>query len=231
MKTNDKSAEQPCLQGEERQYTFSEYVQLFRWISYYNQIKEVVDLASAAYPQQLPSQMKVLVIGKGDGIVPMILGLYDIHVTIFDYDSDLKPDVVGDVKEIGKYFNNDSFSLIMCCQVLEHLEYVHFANILKQFAQIAPNVLLTLPHRRVNILAGRMKIFKIPLLKPQIAMPKFWLKDIKRDERDEHFWEIGIRGYPLKKIRRDIMTAFSIQKQYTDPLNTWHRFFVLKRRQ
>jgi hypothetical protein len=44
---------------------------------------------------------------------------------------------------------------------------------------------------------------------------------------DEHEWEIGIKGFPLKRIRSVISDYFTIDKEYRDQRMAYHNFFVL----
>ena len=73
-------------------YDFLKYASEERMASYYRQIEEVL----------LAKHDSVLLIGKGDGIVANVLRSMNIHVDIFDFDADLKPDIVGDVVDIDE---------------------------------------------------------------------------------------------------------------------------------
>ncbi len=45
-----------------------------------------------------------------------------------------------------------------------------------------------------------------------------------------HFWEIGKRGYPIKKIRSLLRKECSILEERIPPLNSYHHFFVMEKK-
>ncbi len=47
----------------------------------------------------------------------------------------------------------------------------------------------------------------------------------------EHLWEIGIHGFPLNRIIKDIeKSGFKILINKSSPENNYHRFFVLEKK-
>jgi hypothetical protein len=45
---------------------------------------------------------------------------------------------------------------------------------------------------------------------------------------DQHFWEIGVQNYSLRRLKNDIKNiGFKISKTYRVPQNERHRLFVL----
>lgn len=63
---------------------FNKYVSRKRWMSYWHQVKEVLDTQPKS----------VLLIGIGNGIIPAILKEKGIQVYTFDNDESLSPDFV-----------------------------------------------------------------------------------------------------------------------------------------
>jgi len=206
-------------------------VPMHRWLSYYHQISEVLELAGRQ-PKTFDVMSssddpppKVLLIGIGDGITPAILTIYGMQVTTFDITDTLSPDVLGDVKEIDRHFQRNSYDVIVCCQVLEHLEYSFFESILKQFQLIAPTVVLALPCN------------KIPLFTGVVGLPGMllWLhlsfKRIKQKmSHSSHLWEVGTKGCSTSQIRNVIKNHFDIISEYPFLVNACHRYYVLGRK-
>jgi len=185
-----------------------------RWMSYFHQVKEVL----AFRPES------ALVVGKGNGLVAQYLKLNDVKVITLDIDESVKSDVIASV--IKMPFKDSEFDIVLCAQVLEHLPYTDFDKALIEIRRVAKSgAVISLPH-----FGPAMRFsFKLPLF-PEI---KFMIKlpyPKKHIYKGEHYWEIGKRGYPLKKIKAEIKeSGFSIEKDYIVFENPLHHFFVLKK--
>jgi len=185
-----------------------------RWVSYFHQVKEVL----AFRPES------ALVVGKGNGLVAQYLKLNDVKVITLDIDESVKSDVIASV--IKMPFKDCEFDIVLCAQVLEHLPYTDFDKALIEIRRVAKSgAVISLPH-----FGPAMRFsFKLPLF-PEI---KFMIKlpyPKKHIYKGEHYWEIGKRGYPLKKIKAEIKeSGFSIEKDYIVFENPLHHFFVLKK--
>ena len=61
-------------------------------------------------------------------------------------------------------------------------------------------------------------------------VPKLRLRPKERVGTEHgHFWNIGEKDHPLKKVMGDITEAgFEIEKTYRVIENPFHRFFILK---
>mgnify|MGYP001599184412 CR=1 FL=1 len=185
-----------------------------RWISYWYQIKEILEF----------NPKKVLIIGKGNGLVSEYLKLVGIKVVILDIDETLSPDVISSVLKIP--FVENEFDTVLCAQVLEHLPYSEFNKALSEIERVAKvGAVISLPH-----FGPAIRFFlKIPFL-PEW---RFILKlpyPIKHQFKGEHYWEIGKRGYLLRRIRNDIKkSGFTIKNDYLVFENPLHHFFILKK--
>ena len=195
-------------------YNFPTYLGLDRWNSYYHQIEETL----AFKPKS------VLIVGKGDNVVGAILSQQGVKITTFDFDETLYPDIIGNVIDIESLLEGKRFDVILCCQVLEHLPYENFEKVLKQFSIITDKVIISLPYAST--------CFKLDFKIPRITERRITLnihnvhKVFKPNE--EHYWEIGFRGYSKRRIKKDIETFFVIKKQFTAKYNHYHLFFILK---
>jgi ubiquinone/menaquinone biosynthesis C-methylase UbiE len=195
-------------------YFSEEYNDSKRWMSYWRQIKEVL----AFKPQA------ILVVGKGNDLVSEYLKLKNIKVVTLDIDEDLKPDVAASVVKMP--FNDRQFDAVLCAQVLEHLPYEDFDRALLEIYRVSRSgAVISLPHFGPAI----RFLLKIPFL----SELRFILKlpyPIKHQFKGEHYWEIGKRGYPLRRIRNDIKkSGFIIERDFVVFENPLHHFFILKK--
>lgn len=181
-----------------------------RFISYKNQI----DLVKSFNPKS------VLEIGIGNGLVTNYLRSCNISVVTFDFDKSLCPDFIGDVRNINL---KERFDVILCCQTLEHIPYEDLDNVLKRLSKISNNLIISVPQITLKIIFG----FKLPMFKRYdflISIPY----GEKHKFSGEHYWELSKRGYNLKNFRNLLNKYFDIQKEFRNPLNPNHRFFILK---
>ena len=171
----------------------------------------------------LSEPANVFEIGIGPNLVSAFLTQQNISVVTMDRDILLKPQLSGTVLQLP--LKERSFDTVMCCQVLEHLPFQEFNNCLKELRRITKKkLILSLPDRT-------------PALSLLVRMPNliFWdfmlifpwairkhINDIKR-----HCWEIGERGYPYKRLIKEIASAgFSVDRTYRVPDYSYHRFFI-----
>lgn len=195
------------------EYRALKYEHLDRWISYYRQIHEVLVLE----PEN------ALEIGKGSGLVGNVLKFRGLDLTSLDLDPGLSPDVVGSVTEMP--IPDKKFDVTLCAEVLEHLPFEDFPRALAEIRRVTRRaVVLSLPHWGWTF----SLVFKLPLL-PRIEW--CWKLDgLKRHPPGgDHCWEIGKRGYPLRRIAAAIESAgYRIRKTYLKPDSPYHRFFLLE---
>lgn len=198
---------------ENNQYSFQKYVYFLRWVSYWHQINEVLKL----------NPKNILIIGKGDGIVGEILKKYVSRAQTLDLEKKLNPEIIGSVENIP--LQNNSFDLILCTEVLEHLLFEKFEKSLSELKRVTKKyVILSLPHFGPPIKLS----FKIPFLKEiKIAFKISYL--VKHKTNGEHYWEIGKRGYQSSKIRKIIKRYFKIKKEFIPFENQYHHFYVLEK--
>lgn len=198
--------------------SFDKYVKKKRWMSYWYQVKEV--LAS--------SPKSVLLIGVGNGVVPAILKEKDIIVYTFDYDSSMNPDFCGDIRDIKNIVSGLKVDTILCCQVLEHVEFQYFPKIINDFENIAKNrVVISLPHCHIAF-SGWLNLPILKSIEWKIIMPSFWIKRCFFNH--EHYWEVGMRNHSKKRIERILCEKFRILSKYHVTMNPYHLFYILEKR-
>lgn len=188
-----------------------------RFISYWHQIHEIVKL----------NPEKVLEVGVGNGFVSEYLRKRGIDVITLDIDEGLNPDIVGNV--ISMPLQDNSFDVVACYEVLEHLPYERFHQALREIFRVSKlHAVLSLPDV-ARVYRYSIHIPKIGYKKILFSLPRLRKQVHKFD--GEHYWEIGKAGFPLNKIIRDIKSAgFIIHKTYRVFEHPYHRFFILKKR-
>ena len=192
----------------ERQYNDGE-----RWMSYFYQIDEILKL----------KPKNVLEIGVGNGLVSWYLKATGIKVATLDVNRELNPDFVSSVEKLP--FGDSSFDAILCAEVLEHLPFEKFPLALLELKRASKKyVILSLPHWGWTF----RFCLKIPLLPPIRILWK--ISSVLRHKPGEHQWEIGKRGFSLRKIKREINSAgFKILNDRILFENPYHHFFILEK--
>jgi SAM-dependent methyltransferase len=171
----------------------------------------------------------ILEIGPGPGMVTAALRAIDIEVTTVDVQAELNPDVVASVTNLP--FENGSFDVSMCCQVLEHLPFEQFVPALEELCRVSRKVVLvSLPDTRPRYDIS----FKVPLLKRvevQLSRAKKITKE--RIERSwslsGHYWEIGYPEFGVGVIKNASKRAGLELVNNWRPLKMpYHHFFEFK---
>lgn len=208
-------------------YHYNNYDSKERFCSYWHQINEVISVT----PE------KVLEVGIGNGFVSNYIKNRGIKVITLDIDKRLNPDIVGSVLELA--LPNESFDVVTCCEVLEHLAYKDFRKALSEMFRVSKSrAIVSLPDIS-RVYRVHVYIPKIGEIKKLISLP--WIKKPTHNFNQEyyldrgeygysipHYWEIGEVGYSLSKISNDIKSiGFKIAKTYRVFEKPYHRFFVL----
>jgi len=202
-------------QVEPQHYSFCHYVTAERWNSYWHQIDEALD----------DNSPKILIIGVGDNIVPTILKSKGMEVKTFDFDPDLNPDYVGDIRDIASLIDKKSFDIVMCCQVLEHLEFENLESTLLSLMDIAKNKLVvSIPYNHRKLFYFSIKLPKFRQLTFEISIPSFW---VEWEFDGEHFWEVGTKGYQKKRIDQIIANIAPSVKSYFAVAYKYHLYYII----
>ena len=98
-------------------YFLPQYDYKGRFISYWHQINEVIKLKPKS----------ILEVGIGNGLVANYLKQRNYNVVTLDIDPNLNPMVVGSVLNLP--FHDQTFDVVTCFQVLEHLPYNFFLKL------------------------------------------------------------------------------------------------------
>ncbi|OHA04023.1 MAG: hypothetical protein A3J10_02220 [Candidatus Sungbacteria bacterium RIFCSPLOWO2_02_FULL_54_10] len=194
-----------------------------RWIHYYHQVNFVA--REVRRREKKLENFTVLEIGPSHGFVTDYLKKFGVAVTTLDNKKEYSPDVLGTVLTMP--FPDDTFDMVLVCEVLEHLPFDDFPKALKEIFRICRgSVLLSEPDSR-NILIGLR--CKIPFFKTRdmlIKVQRGGTPIVKRG----HYWEIGVTGFPLRRIRHAITQAgFTIAEEKTSLDTPRNYYFLLKK--
>lgn len=197
-------------------YIVKDYDSKERFISYWHQINEIIDL----------NPNKVLEIGIGNGFVSKYLKERSIDIVTADANADLKPDVVCDTRNL--LFEDSSFDVVVCFEVLEHIHYNDFAKALSEIFRVTKNnAIISLPDSG-RVISFSLYSHRFGYFRRIISLPRLNKPLHKYD--GQHYWEIGKKGYPLATIVSDIKNCgFKVNKTYRPFENPYHRFFVLRK--
>jgi hypothetical protein len=207
------------LQVNKDHYFQERYADLRRFISYYYQIDFI----------KKTKAKKILFIGVGDGLVPDYLRkIPDIEITTFDIDPALNPDIIGDVRQLP--FKKNEFDCVVACEVLEHVPFEYFSQILSQIHGITREwVVLSLPVRQIGFecilrFPFIRKIFNRQFLKILLTIP------IKFPGSSHHYWVIDNKQFSIKKICRVIENYFNIIHKENIMFGSNQCFFMLNKK-
>ncbi|MBW4607269.1 MAG: class I SAM-dependent methyltransferase [Hassallia sp. WJT32-NPBG1] len=198
----------------------SEYFSKDRFISYYHQLRLISSLGN--------NVQNILEIGIFNSLLTDLLKRNGYNVTTADVDPNVKPELVLDLTT-DFVLPKDKFDAIVLFQVLEHLPYEQSEQALKKLAQATNKFLvISLPYN-TQYLTVQIKS-SLFLEKPKYLLfkvPQFWSRN---PISNQHYWEIGLKGYPKKRILNSVANAgLTVKQEFIDPVNPYHYFLVLEK--
>ena len=198
--------------------TSSQYLSKERFISYYHQSRLLFSLGDKV--------KNVLEIGIFNSLLTEILRQNNYNVTTADIDPNLKPDIILDLTA-DFTLPKDKFDVVVLFQVLEHFPYEKSELALQKLAAITKKYLvISIPHTTQYLsLQIKTSVFKTGYLLWKI--PEFWSTT---PLCDEHYLELGLKGYPKKRFLASVAKAgLTIREEYTDPTFPYHYFLILEK--
>ncbi len=174
----------------------------------------------------------VLEVGVGPGVKAGMVGATFpgcAYVGV-DVDATLAPDVRADVRALP--FDDGRFDAAFCCQVLEHIPYEDFLAGLGELKRVTRGrVVISLPDVRPFLyLRARPPASRrfLPWLWRGVSLPAWPLRKHSFEAHGQHYWEIGKRGYPLRRIVGDIRSLgwAGVRNFRMIERHYWH-FFIL----
>lgn len=211
----------PKIQVHKAHYAAEKYDTLERFISYHYQISSVLKLK----PQS------VLEIGIGNKLVSSYLQREGVSVTTVDFDKNLEPDIVADVRSMP--IPDASYDLVMACQVLEHIPFDEFEKGLAEMRRVTRRyAIVSLPRRSTYFEI----VIKFPFIRTFLKRPFVDIAFNKHldfggfETSGQHYFEIDRTQYPLKDVRKRIARHFNIIDEFSPVLHKYHIFFILERK-
>lgn len=214
--------EQPELKPEKLKPKIETHLDLKQLYSYIYQLRYT--MASSPH--------KILYVGKSHGVAPYLISHCpgDPEVMTLDIDERYQPDILGSVLDIP--FDDNSFDVAVCCQVLEHLPFESFVPALREMYRVTKNhLVLSLPDLRF-FWGFRIKgpLINIAF---QLNFPRFFARPSheKRLNDTGHHWEIELKQTPFRKVKKAIRDSGWVIDKITRVYDrSYHTFFYLSKR-
>lgn len=215
-KTGRTVSEEALL--EKKRYYADGYFNVDHFISISEQIRLVRGLKST----------NILEIGIGNGLVSDFLRKAGYNVTTFDINPNLNPDVIGSVTDLVEALNHRKFDLILCAEVLEHMPFEYFEQVINNIALTTNEyAILTLPRSQKVIFDIQCKI-KIPKM-PYFNTGLFFSLPIS-SVPPEHHWQLDSS---VQTKREEIVKIITQQFKIVDSgrfrFRSDHYYFILKK--
>jgi SAM-dependent methyltransferase len=194
-------------------YDWTTYNIKGRWVSYWHQVTEVVATGAKS----------VLEIGTGTGAVRDTLRGMGIEVTVVDIDAALGVDRVGDVRALPA--TDGEFDVVLCSQVLEHVPWADVPKAVAELRRVCrTHAIVSIPQSGVDVgMAVTLPSAGTRRLHARINSP--W----RHTFDGQHYWQVCARGHGRKRVRETLSQGFVLEREFTVPELTFHRFYVLRK--
>lgn len=205
-------------------YFSKSYLSVNRWSTYSLLIQCVLEL----------DPKKILEIGPGNRLVADILKKFGYNIKVLDINASLNPDYKIDIRNNSLIDLKGQFDLIIASQVLEHIKYPEFLDVMYNISLITSNSIITLPYFNKNSYFFSFNV-NFPYFNKRIINRKGGFKLIYKKlphfYNEVHEWEIGTIGFPLRKIKNSLKAnGWIIKKSFFNEYYPYHYFFILNSR-
>jgi Methyltransferase domain len=164
-----------------------------------------------------PTVRRVLNIGPGAGLDPLVQRWRGYEVTTFDVDSTFSPDVLGSVHDMHM-FKDGQFDIAIASHVLEHLPLSYLDAALAEIARVAGNALIYLPVNGLSLQFRFLMQYRREWDWSKIIdVRKWWRRPdakVARYMGGQHYWEIGLRGCSRREIEERMARHFKVRDSY-----------------
>ncbi|MGH1441576.1 MAG: class I SAM-dependent methyltransferase [Cellvibrionaceae bacterium] len=212
---------QDCVRGEarERQLSRDAYFD-----DHYFSLPHLVSVSQQLHEIHALKPESILEIGLGNGLVSEFLRRAGYKVKTVDINSELDPDICAPLHELVERLNGETFDLVVCCEVLEHLPLEDFAKNIKILRQAGSRLFMTLPsYYRSFGFGGLLRL-------PRRTARPFSFHVNVRKEKDlsatQHFWEVYSEAATKPKaICKELRNHYRDVRSWKFQLNPYHICF------
>jgi len=182
---------------------------------------------------------KILEIGPGEAFAARNLRELGYVYHTLDFVDTYQPTIIADFQSLDPNKITQRYDITCAFQVLEHFPYTEFTKHIKTLYALSKKyVFISLPYScrgfsiKFNLQNGQNAriIKKLDFYYPtNLPNRKFREEFIKEFPWAVHYWEIGRRGFKLKKVLRDIESCgLKILKKFHST-NPFHYFILSKK--
>jgi SAM-dependent methyltransferase len=175
----------------------------------------------------------ILIIGPGQGLDTVVLRWRGYQVTTFDIDETFEPDVLGSVHDLA-VFQDGQFDVVIASHVIEHVAVPYLDRAISELARVARYALIYLPVHGRKVQFRLLPGFRDFDWSFVLDLFNYFHKPdglTARYNANQHFWEVGMRGFRTKDCLRRFAPHFETLRHYrnTDWLLS-HNFVLRSRR-
>lgn len=206
-------------------YFDRKYLKRERMFSFVEQIELVKKYAEPAH--------SILEVGKGNGFVSNFLMDYLGYQSVktVDVNKDLQPDFVDDIIA-PKQLTENSFDVITCYEVLEHMPFEMSVQAVQNMVKFARKyVLISVPDMRYFFSLRATLFGTLPIMMGRLLSTRRFLNPRKKFGSD-HYWEIGLETDEVKYsgdyVRRHLFQSCNVVHDQRDIAVPWHHYYVVK---
>ncbi len=211
------------VQVNQEHYDFASYVHTRRWGSYFHQIQGVL-----TWVPRGKQPTRLLEVGIGDKTVSTLLKLNNVKVTTLDIDPSLAPDYVDSLPELSSQ-KRKHYDCILCCEVLEHLQFQDVEKSFKKFSELTDHLIVSVPHAggyassHVQLWYLKQLTIKLFFPSPKTMMPFRF--------NGEHYWELGAPNFSTEKfVSLAEKSGFQLVRDYRIPEFLYHHIFFFEKK-
>jgi hypothetical protein len=181
----------------------------------------------------------VLEIGPGEGFIAQYMNSIGVKFATMDISRDSSPTILSRLEDFDPEPCKERWQMVCAFQMLEHSPYENFvSNLQKMRFMSSRYVFISLPYScfgfsvTLNIGLGqslrwkRRFDFYLPLFKRNRRYRREFMEEFPWAV---HHWEIGRRGFPLARIRRDMGRAGLVLINEFRSENPYHYFILAER--
>jgi SAM-dependent methyltransferase len=159
---------------------------------------------------------RVLVLGPGQGLDPIVLRWRGYEVVTVDIDTTFSPDVVASAHDLA-CFADKAFDVVVASHVLEHLPLRLLDAAIAELARVAKFALVYLPIAGRRISLGARPGFGGYDWQLHLDLFNYFDRpdgEARKYMAGHHYWEVGLRGFRVADMERRFAKCFSIVDSY-----------------